>query len=317
MSEPEKLTQLEIPELEASLQRGDILLVHTKGNPLLHPIAWAIRWGTSSYWNHAALIHLIPSESEGYPDAFTIESQGQGIDIHRLSEYYLKYTDKYDLGIKRLAAPWYGDGNDPHALEFARKVRGFALQEIDDKYSFKTILRIAGKYWWIVPTALAKAKVRTISIMAALILAIVWLIIWLVTTIPQIFFTALALGVIVPLIKFLPELQERKGKTVFFKGDETNNYICSGFVQWVYYSVFNWFRLKGNLTVTMKPEDIDFTNWEWEKSLLDKTKLTPEENDRLSRELLSTTPADLAMSGKLAWLFYVKDGKFCDLPGPK
>ena len=317
MPEPERLTESEIPELEAALQRGDILLVHTKGNPLLHPIAWAIRWGTSSYWDHAALIHLIPSESEGYPDAFTIESQGQGIDIHKLSDYYLKHTDKYDLGIKRLAATWYGDGNNERALEFARKARGFALQEIDDKYSFLTILRIAGKYWWVVPTALARAKIRTISIMAVVILSLIWLIIWLVSTIPQIFFTALAIGVIIPLIKVILELRERKGKTLYFKGDEINNYICSGFVQWVYYSVFNWFRQKDSLTPSMKPEDIDFTNWEWERSLLDKAKLTTEENDRLSRELLTTTPADLAMTDKLAWLFFIKDGQFHDLPGPK
>lgn len=289
--------------------------MHTKGNPIRHLIAWAIRWGTSSYWNHAVLIYLIPSEAEGFPSAFTIESQGRGIDIHKLADYYLRNADKYDLGIKRLAAPWYGDGDSPLALEFVRKVRGFALQEIDAKYSFRTILRIAGKYWWVLPTALSKAKVRTIGAIVVITLAIIWLVLWLAATIPQVFFTALAIGVVIPLVKFLLELREKRVRAAF-RGEEINNYICSSFVQWAYYFTFDWFRRQDKLTPDMKPDQIDFTNWIWDKTLLDKKSLTNEEYENLSKELLSTTPYDVAKSQNLKWIYFIKDGQFEDLPAP-
>ncbi len=130
-------------EQQFPFQRADVLLVHTKGGLCLS--SKIIRFGTKSYWNHAAMIYLIPNESDGFKNTFVIESLSKGIDIRKLNQY-LERPDKYDIGVKRLAADWYGDGNGEDAVKFARLARGFALQEIDDTYAWGVIARIT-KRW--------------------------------------------------------------------------------------------------------------------------------------------------------------------------
>jgi hypothetical protein len=69
-------------------------------------------------------------------------------------------------------------------------------------------------------------------------------------------------------------------------------YGCGGFVQWCYYQGVSWILRKSQDTTSL--EDVIF-------------------NPRLvepitQRDLLSTTPADLAGSDKLSWKYIIKDG---------
>jgi hypothetical protein len=69
-------------------------------------------------------------------------------------------------------------------------------------------------------------------------------------------------------------------------------YGCGGFVQWCYYQGVTWILRKSQDTTSL--DDVIF-------------------NPRLvepvtQRDLLSTTPADLAGSDKLSWKYIIKDG---------
>lgn len=137
------MTDLENPAMKelvegGKLKRADILLTHTKGSLL----GALIRFGTGSYWNHALMIYAIRDINQGYNTTFIIESGGSGIDVHNIA-HYLEKQDKYDVAVKRFEAPWFQDDTDSGGLRYRRKVRGFALQEIDDKYDHKMIISIA------------------------------------------------------------------------------------------------------------------------------------------------------------------------------
>lgn len=116
------------------LKRVDILLTHSKRNPL----GWLIRFGTRSYWNHALMVYVIRDPAQGYNSTFVIESGGGGVDIHNIA-HYLERTDRFDIGIKRLENPWF----QAEGLRYPRRIRGVALQEIDDKYDYRLLLGIA------------------------------------------------------------------------------------------------------------------------------------------------------------------------------
>lgn len=120
------------------LKRADIILTRSKCSLL----GWLIRFGTGSYWNHALMIYAIRNLDEGYDTTFIIESGGAGIDIHNIAHYF-KRTNRYDIGIKRLEAEWFQNDIERGGLRHRRKVRGFALSEIDDKYDYRLLLGIA------------------------------------------------------------------------------------------------------------------------------------------------------------------------------
>lgn len=122
------------------LKRADILVTRSKGSLL----GWLIRFGTKSYWNHAAMVYVIRSPELGYDSTFIIESGGAGIDIHNIGHYFER-PEKYDVGIKRLEKEWFQDDREDGGLRFRRRVRGFALEEIDDKYAHRLIVDIARK----------------------------------------------------------------------------------------------------------------------------------------------------------------------------
>jgi hypothetical protein len=139
------MTDLENPAMKelvegGKLKRADILLTHTKGSLL----GALIRFGTGSYWNHALMIYAIRDINQGYNTTFIIESGGSGIDVHNIA-HYLEKQDKYDVAVKRFEAPWFQDDTDSGGLRYRRKVRGFALQEIDDKYDHGMIVSIAAR----------------------------------------------------------------------------------------------------------------------------------------------------------------------------
>ena len=54
-------------------------------------------------------------------------------------------SKKYDVGIRRLEKDWFQNDSEDGGLRFRRRVRGFALEEIDDKYNHRLILDIARK----------------------------------------------------------------------------------------------------------------------------------------------------------------------------
>ncbi len=140
MAELKKLPDGAMTELveRGKLRRADIILTRSKGSLL----GWLIRFGTRSYWNHAAMVYVIQGPRQGYDTTFIIESGGVGIDIHNISHYF-QNPKKYDVGIKRLEKDWFQDDSETGGLRFRRRVRGFALSEIDDKYNHKLILGIA------------------------------------------------------------------------------------------------------------------------------------------------------------------------------
>ncbi|TET96399.1 MAG: hypothetical protein E3J30_11930 [Anaerolineales bacterium] len=126
---------------EGRLRRADILLSRTKRSLL----GSLIRFGTDSYWNHTLMIYAIRSPRQGYETTFIIESGGSGIDIHNIAHYFEKPW-KYDVAVKRLETDWFQDNEENGGLRYRRRVRGFALREIDDKYDHRLILTIARRF---------------------------------------------------------------------------------------------------------------------------------------------------------------------------
>jgi hypothetical protein len=117
------------------LKRVDVLLVHAKRSL----IGWIIRFGLKSYWDHVALVYVIRDADHGYDNTFIIESAAHGVDIHNI-DCYLARPKKFDVAIKRLEAPWFA--NDGQGLEIRRRVRGYALNEIDAAYDYELFVRI-------------------------------------------------------------------------------------------------------------------------------------------------------------------------------
>ena len=64
------------------------------------------------------------------------------IDIHNIGHFF-QNTKKVDVGVKRLEKDWFQIDSENGGLRFRRRVRGFALSEIDDKYDHKMIIGIA------------------------------------------------------------------------------------------------------------------------------------------------------------------------------
>ncbi|NQT05017.1 MAG: hypothetical protein HQ577_03310 [Dehalococcoidia bacterium] len=193
MDGPIKLSGKAMPELvdKGKLKRADVLVTRSKGSLL----GWLIRFGTRSYWNHAAMVYVIRNPELGYDSTFIIESGGGGIDIHNIAHYFER-PKKYDVGIKRLEKDWFqNDMNDGDGgLRFRRKVRGFALEEIDDKYNHRLIVDIARK------------------ILRQLVLAAIF-----------------------PWLRWKEPSQRRARVPGIASRLDINAYICSGFVQWAYY----------------------------------------------------------------------------------
>lgn len=259
-------------------QRADVILIHTKGSI----ISKLIQFGTESYWSHAALIYLIPSESDGFKNTFVIESLGGGIDIRNIAKYF-EDAKKYDIGIKRLAAGWYGDGNNNDAFDFARSVRGFALQEIDDSYGLNVLVLVAARS-------------------ASMLLQGLWL------RIKRAFrsIKRKITGEKAPSRKLRiagePVTAEEQGLKV-------NSYICSGFVQWAYVWAMKIFRIKHPGSAIYNYPEVTFS-----PRILSPLSDDDLSNEKIKDELLSTTPADLANSSLLRWEIIIKQDQLFEIP---
>ena len=231
------------------LKRVDVLLTRSKRSLL----GWLIRFGTKSYWNHAAMVYLIQNKEDGYHNTFIIESGGAGIDIHNIGCYF-KAPKRCDVGIKRLNMEWFQSGK----VDYPRKVRGLALQEIDDKYDYRMILSIARRI-----------------------------------------LRQLILGFMFPILRFQPTERRRARQPKVAKIFNVNAYICSGFVQWSYYTAVAS-ALEGDHSGNAKLEDV----------LFNEALRTESVDEDL---LLSTTPADIASCKELSWKYIIKDGVVWDV----
>ncbi len=128
-------TESHYRDLTGELRRVDIVLVRHKREWLLSPI---IRFATRSYWNHVALVYVIPHSDEGYDNTFIIDSGRGGVDVHNIRRY-LDSPRQYDIGIKRVKAEWF---SGEEGLEIRRRIRGLLLNEIDAHFDVSTLVRI-------------------------------------------------------------------------------------------------------------------------------------------------------------------------------
>jgi hypothetical protein len=129
-------------DVETMLNRADIIL--TRGGGLTSRV---IRWFTDSYWNHAAIVFALSDnalrskqeQEQGYQSTFILEAEPQGVDAHSIDKYL--YEEKQDMVIFRFP----DSALPPGRREFLRRVRGFALEEIDAVYGYLDIVRVGLK----------------------------------------------------------------------------------------------------------------------------------------------------------------------------
>ena len=148
-------------QVATMLNRADIILTHGGDLP-----ARVIRLVTHSYWNHVAFVALLSdaaSESEqGYQRTFVLEAEAdRGVDIHPVD----KYLDNKRQDIAILRFPDLALGGEDCAVNFLRRVRGFALEEIDAVYGYGAILRILatalGPLSWLLRPIIRAVRVAT------------------------------------------------------------------------------------------------------------------------------------------------------------
>ena len=120
-----------------TLQRMDVFLTSHKGNV----ISDLIKWGTGSFFSHAAATFLVPDTDAGFEHAFVMEAFGRGVEV-RNAEKYFSHPENYDFAIVRLKAPWIG-GSDEQADEHRKYARGKMLEHIEATYDRGRFLQIA------------------------------------------------------------------------------------------------------------------------------------------------------------------------------
>ncbi len=135
-------------DVETMLNRADIILTHGGGL-----VSRVIRRFTRSYWNHAAIVFVLSDEAkasrgeqpQGYQSTFILEAEPQGVDAHSIDKYL--YEEKQDMVILRFPDSILGFPESPQPAarcdEFMRRVRGFALEEIDAGYGYRDVVRVA------------------------------------------------------------------------------------------------------------------------------------------------------------------------------
>jgi UDP-2,3-diacylglucosamine pyrophosphatase LpxH len=145
------------PELRSmNLQVGDLILFHWNFGPYLWRlarsfsfgelfaaiprviIAFINRFGTSSYWNHIAMVYgspSEPSEAEHYNDPLIIESvPNLGVSIHT-PEHYVKYPKEWDFAVLRLTGPLL------KSWKARRLLRRITLNYLGAAYDKKSVTR--------------------------------------------------------------------------------------------------------------------------------------------------------------------------------
>lgn len=155
--EPAPTAALTSKDVERRLSRADIILTRSGGLA-----SRVIRQFTQSYWNHAAIVFVLSDAAsgsqQGYQSTFILEAESQGVDAHPIDKYL--YNEHQDMVILR-----FPDSALPaeRRVDFLRRVRGFALEEIDAVYSYSTLLRVAekivGPLGWILKPVIRAGRV--------------------------------------------------------------------------------------------------------------------------------------------------------------
>lgn len=281
---------------EGRLRRVDVVLTHDKANPMRHPmvwlIAWLIRFFTKSYWDHAALVYVIPNPVLGYNNGFVIEAEGNGVDIHNISKYLERPGN--DVAIKRLDGDWFTDrGEQPGGgVWYQRQVRGFALDEIDASYDKGRILLIG----------LLVVANLLLQLIARFAFVLPFYLAWAVTQ------YICKLGDLEEARSRARELMERGRRPVAqtshrLRREIHDRFICSGFVQYAYYHAIYHALQRTTPIDVEKLAAICFS------PKLDSKLVQADPNpDRWDPILRMTTPAHLGQTGRLRWKYVVKDG---------
>ena len=152
------VSTLRTQQVAAMLQRADILL--TRGSGLQSRL---IRWATRSHWNHVAVVFVLgdlaSGQDHGYHSTFIIEAQAHGVDVHPIDKYLC--NEKQDMAILRLP-----EGSVPteFRLGYLKRVRGFALEEIDAGYGYSAIGGIISRlFGWVgAPFAWLASQIKLI-----------------------------------------------------------------------------------------------------------------------------------------------------------
>jgi UDP-2,3-diacylglucosamine pyrophosphatase LpxH len=193
------------PELRSmNLQVGDLVLFHWNFGPYLWRlarsfsfgklfasipriiIAFINRFGTSSYWNHIAMVYGSPSElreSEQYNDPLIIESvPNMGVRIY--TPEHLQYPKEWDFAVLRLTKPFL------NRWEARRLLRRITLNYLGAAYDKESVTRGTIKYAALATTAKGRSVLGGVVMGAVLgsaiisICAIWWLTSWLSRTWP-------------------------------------------------------------------------------------------------------------------------------------
>lgn len=111
---------------EHKLQLADIILARTKK----FLIAKIIQKITGSYWDHVALVFMVPNKKLSFYNYLVIEANRKGLEVHRIQEYTENFRN-YDIGVKRIM------GLDD---DTKKKVLSFMLNQVDKPYDMPRIL---------------------------------------------------------------------------------------------------------------------------------------------------------------------------------
>jgi hypothetical protein len=115
-------------------------------------ISWFNRYGSSSYWNHAALVYASPSEKEeaaAYLDPLFIEANpDSGVAIHGPQHYVADgKTWDWNFAVLRAKAPWLNDPHNPDLhWDRRRLLRRIALSALQTHYNTTQIVAMTLAY---------------------------------------------------------------------------------------------------------------------------------------------------------------------------
>ena len=146
------------------------------------------RMGTSTYWNHIAMVYGSPSEpheSEHYNDPLIIESVPNiGVRIHT-PEHYLEYPKEWDFAVLRLTKPLL------NSWKARRLLRRITLNYLGAAYDKESVARGTIQYAAFATNAKGRSALGGIVMGACLgfviisFCAAVWITHWLYRTWPS------------------------------------------------------------------------------------------------------------------------------------
>lgn len=282
---------------EPYLRISDVLL-RINQNPK-EVFAHLIRIATNSKWSHSALVYLVSDPQKGYNNIFLVEALTKGIHITSWRNEVTPF-EQFTVGVKRPRLDWYVetpyeisrhdpcDPEDVHGISYLRHVRGIALDQINGLFDRKVVYEL---------TALYAKRVANRHLQA----------------VPQIADAADAVA------------------NIFKKWDETDSsatnvlrFICSGLVQYSFFSALRFRILKGlanpkardaamsnlsNMQRIIFRDDPDGTIPEYIHQVQSGKRdlAAPIPEDVL--DLLKTaTPADFNNSPNLEWCYIIRKG---------